>query len=114
MRKNFFRIVGTDKAYPDDHNKTNKWTRNKVDVLASKEVRTAIEDHDMSTGDFCDWCKGNGCEMCDNDVNNYYAVKYGNSWQEGEQLEEWLDNDNARAYYADDEYKPMIKIGDKI
>lgn len=110
MRKNFFRIVGTDRAYPDDHNKTNKWTRNKVDVLASKEVRTAIEDHDMGTGDFCDWCKGNGCEMCD----NYYAVKYGNSWQEYEWLDEWLDNDNAYLYYADDDYKPMIKIGDKI
>lgn len=114
MRKNFFRIVGTDKAYPDDHNKTNKWARNKVDVLASKEVKTGIEDHDMSTGDFCDWCKGNGCEMCDNDVNNYYAVKYGNSWQEYEWLDAWLDQGNSYLYYADDEYKPMIKIGDKI
>lgn len=110
MRKNFFRIVGTDKAYPDDHNKTNKWTRNKVDVLADKEVRTAIEDHDMSAGDFCDWCKGNGCEMCDDD----YMRAYSNSWQEWEQLDAWLGQGNARAYYADDEYKPMIKIGDKI
>lgn len=114
MRKNFFRIVGTDRAYPDDHNKTNKWTRNKIDILSSEEVKTAIEDHDMSMGDFCGWCKGNGCEMCDNDVNNYYAMKYANSWQEGEWLEEWLDNDNAYLYYADDEYKPRIKIGDKI
>lgn len=110
MRKNFFRIVGTDKAYPDDHNKTNKWTRNKVDVLATKDVKTAIEDHDMSTGEFCDWCKGNGCEMCD----NYYAVIYNDNWQEWEHLEEWLDEGNARAYYADDDYRPMIKIGDKI
>lgn len=110
MRKNFFRIVGTDRAYPDDHNKTNKWTRNKVDVLAIKEVERAIVEHTYGAGDFCDWCKGNGCEMCD----DYYAVKYRNSWQEGEWLDEWLDNDNAHLYYADDEYKPMIKIGDKI
>lgn len=114
MRDNFFKIVRCDKATTDDYDKANKWARNKIDVLASKEIRTAIEDHDMSMGDFCGWCKGNGCEMCDNDVNNYYAVKYGNSWQEYEWLDEWLDNDNAYLFYADDDYKPMIKIGDKI
>lgn len=52
--------------------------------------------------------------MCDNDVNNYYAVKYGNSWQEYEWLDAWLDQCNSYLYYADDEYKPMIKIVDKI
>lgn len=38
------------------------------------------------------------------------AVKYGNTWQEYE----WLDNDNAYLFYADDDHKPMIKIGDKL
>lgn len=110
MRDNFFKIVRCDKTTTDDYDKANKLARNKIDVLADKEVRTAIEDHDMNTGNFCGWCKGNGCEMCD----NYYAVRYNDSWQEREQLEEWLYEGNARAYYADDDYRPMIKIGDKI
>lgn len=110
MRDNFFKIVRCDKATTDDYDKSNKWARNKIDVLASKEVKIAIEDHDMNTGDFCDWCKGNACEMCDDD----YTRAYGDSWQEYEWLDEWLENDNAYLYYADDEYKPMIKIGDKI
>lgn len=48
--------------------------------------------------------------MCDDD----YMRAYSNIWQEYEWLDEWLDQCNARAFYADDEYKPMIKIGDKI
>lgn len=110
MRHNFFKVVRRDKATTDDYDKSNKWARNKIDVLADKDVKHVLEDHEMRMGDFCDWCKGNGCEMCYDD----YMSKYSNSWQEWDWLDEWLDNDNAYLYYADDEYKPMIKIGDKI
>lgn len=110
MRHNFFKIVRTDKATTDDYDKTNKWARNKIYVLADKDVKHVLEDFDMNTGDFCGWCKGNGCEICDGD----YMSKYTNSWQEYEWLDEWLDGDNKGAYFIDGEHKPMIKIGDKI
>lgn len=110
MRNNFFKVVRCDKATTDDYDKTNKWARNKIDVLADKEVRTAIEDHDMNTGDFCIYCKGNGCEICD----DYYMSKYTGSWQEQEWLDEWLKSDNRDAYFLDYEPRPTIKIGDKI
>lgn len=101
MLDSFFKTVRCDKS--------NKWARNKIDVLAGKEVRTVIEDHNMSTGDFCGCCKGNCCEMC----CDYYISTYSNSWQEYEWLDEWLAGDNKGAYFIDGEHKPMIKIGDK-
>lgn len=102
MLDSFFKKVRCDKS--------NKWVRNKIDVLANKEVKCVLEDLDMNTGDFCDLCKGNGCEICDDGCMS----KYSNSWQEYEWLNEWLDGDNKQAYFTDGEHKPVIKIGDKI
>lgn len=103
MRDNFFSIVRRDKATTDDYDKTNKWTRNKVDKLAESEIKEAIKDLEYCEGDFCYWCKGAGCEMCG-------VYDYDNSHQEYEWLDEWLD-DGKGIYFHDDQNRPTIKVG---
>ena len=97
MRHNFFKIVRTDKATTDDYDKSNKWARNKIDVLADKDVKHAVEELDCF--DFYD----------DETIDMYI-----DSSVESSRINEWLENDNAGVYFVDGEYEPMIKIGDKI